>query len=83
MNLNRLVDEVADNADSFLSDVVGRKETRDAVADHVQENYPDLSRKEQTVVINGVLEILEGEDFFGSDYDDVPQRRGHGNVDDD
>ncbi len=82
MNLNNLVDEVANEADAFLVAVEGRKETRDAIADYVSENYPDLSRKEHNVVVNGVLQILENEDFFGVEHDEA-HPRGHGGVDDD
>ena len=83
MHLKSLVDEVANNADAFLVEVEGRKETRDAIADYVREQYPDLSRKEQTAVVHGVLDLLEGEDFFGDSYELASRRGGHGNIDDD
>lgn len=79
MNLQSLVDEVASEADAFLATVDGRKDARDAISDYLYETYPSLSRKEHTVVVNGVLEVLESEDFFGggpadgewSDRDDI------------
>ena len=82
MNLKSLVDEVANEADAFLVSVEGRKETREAIADYVSDNYPELSRKEHHVVVNGVIGILESEDFFGVEHDEA-HPRGHGDVDDD
>ena len=82
MHLKRLVDEVANDADSFLIEVEGRKETREAIAEYVREQYPDLSRKEQTAVIHGVLDVLEGEDYFGDGSELSSRRGGHGNIDD-
>ncbi len=82
MNLKGLMDEIANEADSFLAEVDGRKETREALADYVQDNYPDLSHREQNVVVSGVLSILEGEDFFGTDHEEAHRRGGH-DVDDD
>lgn len=83
MHLKSLVDEVANDADTFLIGVEGRKETREAIADYVREQYSHLSRKEQTAVVHGVLDLLEGEDFFGDDHEFSARRGGHGNVDDD
>ena len=83
MHLKSLVDEVANDADAFLIGVEGRKDTWEAIADYVREQYPDLSRKEQTAVVHGVLDLLEGEDFFGDDHEFSSRRGGHGNVDDD
>ncbi len=82
MNLNSLVDEVANEADSFLATVEGRKETREAIADYVSDNYPELSRKEHNVVVNGVINILESDDFFGVEHEEA-HHRSHGDIDDD
>lgn len=67
MKVRTLIDEVANDADEFLAAVDNRKEAREIISDYVDRQHPELSRKEHGEVVNGVLEVLDEEGFFGAD----------------
>lgn len=64
MNLNAIIDEVADGADDFLAGASNRSEARAGIAELLNADYPQLSQAEKSQVTDGVMAILESEDFF-------------------
>lgn len=79
MNLNAIIDKVADGADDFLAGASNRSEARAGIAELLNADYPQLSQEDKTRVTEGVMAILEDEDFFvgigsgGGDEDDEEQ----------
>ena len=64
MNLHAIIDEVADEADDFLAGASNRSEARAGIAELLTADYPQLSSADRTKVVEGVMAILEAEDFF-------------------
>lgn len=81
-DLRSLIDDIANRADDFLSGVKSRQEARAGIEELLTTDFPDLAGKDRTAVINGVMAILEDEDFFGiefvgdspADSDEAPDR---------
>ena len=66
MNLHAIIDKVADEADDFLAGASNRSEARAGIAELLNADYPQLEPVEKAKVIEGVMAILEEEDFFVS-----------------
>lgn len=81
-DLHTVIDDIANRADEFLAGVKNRPEARAGIEELLTIDYPDIVGKERTAVVNGVMGILENEDFFGSEFvgdsfaesDDTPER---------
>ncbi|MFA5058191.1 MAG: hypothetical protein WC485_08775 [Opitutaceae bacterium] len=67
MNLDRIIDEIASQADDFLAEASNRKEARAGVAELVNADYAALGAADRTAVIERVMAILDREGFFESD----------------
>lgn len=65
MDLREIIDEIASQADDYLANSPDRGEARAAVAELITTQFPDLSEKSRHVALDGVMHILEDEDFFG------------------
>ena len=65
MDLREIIDEIASQADDYLANSPDRGEARLAVAELITTQFPDLSEKARHVALDGVMHILEEEDFFG------------------
>lgn len=76
MNLNAVINDIADQADDFLDGVTKRDEARAAISEQLTIKYPKLNGIERTKVTDGVLAILDEEGFFelGSSSDDDGDR---------
>ena len=66
MDLHAIIDEVADEADDFLAGASNRSEARAGIAELLNADYPGLSPTDRVKVTEGVMAILEHEDFFAS-----------------
>lgn len=77
MDLHAIIDKVADEADDFLAGASNRSEARAGIAELLNADYPQLSAADKAKVTEGVMHILEDEDFFtgvrsdGSDAGDA------------
>ena len=75
MSLKPIIDDIANQADGFLDGVTTRSEARAAISEQLTIKYRTLSGIERSKVIDGVLAILDDEDFFelgaGSEADDA------------
>ena len=67
MDLEAIITEVADEADSILSGVFARKDARTILSEHLQINHDELPPDDRLVVIRGVMDILQKEGFFRPD----------------
>jgi hypothetical protein len=64
MKLHAIIDELADEADEFLAGAGSRSEARAGIAERLTIAYPKLAPDERAIVTDGVMKILEEEDFF-------------------
>jgi hypothetical protein len=70
MNMERIIDEAADEADEVLNGIRVAKEARPVIQEWISERHPELNGGDRTKVAAGVLSILQREGFF-----DVAERR--------
>ncbi|MEY4490156.1 MAG: hypothetical protein RIQ79_2664 [Verrucomicrobiota bacterium] len=70
MNLRPIIDEVASQADDFLAGVSDRTAARASIDEFVAQDYPKLRLPERKTIVNGVMDILEDEGFFGERFVD-------------
>lgn len=66
MEIASIVAVIADQADDILRGVASRREARATIGEHLSSNYQRLSEADRLKVINGVMGILEEEDFFAA-----------------
>ncbi|MGH8018977.1 MAG: hypothetical protein ACREIA_11910 [Opitutaceae bacterium] len=64
MNLQVIINDVADNADDFLGDAGTMIEARAAIRAFLADKFPSMSKPDSEQVIAGVLAILDEEGFF-------------------
>jgi hypothetical protein len=67
-DLRPIIDEIASRADDFLAGTKDRAQSRAGIAELLTMDYSMLSPTDRTIVITGVMSILEDEDFFGTEY---------------
>ena len=67
-DLRPIIDEIASRADEFLAGARDRAQGRAGVEEVITMDYPTLSPPDRTVVITGVMSVLEDEDFFGTEF---------------
>ena len=64
MDLRSIIDEIASQADDFISGAANRKEARAGIDELINADYPRLSAAERKKVAEDVMAILENEGFF-------------------
>jgi hypothetical protein len=67
-DLRAIAEEIASRADDFLAGAKDRKQARAGIAELLVMDYAALNPADRTTVTNGVMGILEDEDFFGAEY---------------
>lgn len=67
-DLRPIIDEIANRADEFLPGVRDRTQARAGIDEVITIDYPTLHPSDRTVVIAGVMSVLEDEDFFGTEF---------------
>lgn len=67
MDLDAIINEVADDADDVLSGISVRKDARTTLSEHIQANHAELPPDDRLIVVRGVMKILDKEDFFSAD----------------
>ncbi|HUG11229.1 MAG TPA: hypothetical protein VMM36_09455 [Opitutaceae bacterium] len=70
MNMERIINEAADEADEVLNGIRIQKEARPVIQEWISERHPELSGPDRMKVAAGVLSILQREGFF-----EVAERR--------
>ena len=75
MSLKPIIDDIANQADSFLDGVTARSDARAAISEQLTIRYRTLSGIDRSKIIDGVLAILDEEGFFnfgaGGESDDA------------
>ena len=67
-DLRPIIDDIAGRADEFLGGTRDRNQARAGIEEVITIDYPTLNPADRTVVITGVMSVLEDEDFFGTEY---------------
>jgi len=73
-DLRPIIDDIANRADDFLAGTRERPQARAGIEEILTMDYPTLSPVDRTVVVTGVMSVLEDEDFFGTEYVGDPFR---------
>ncbi len=68
MHVSALIDEIANQADEFLDGVTDRKQGRAGIEEFITMEYPELDAASRRQVADGVMAVLETEDFFGIEF---------------
>ena len=64
MDLDAIIDDIADRADDFLEGFSNRKDAQAGVREMITVEYPTLAPADREKVADGVMRILEKEGFF-------------------
>ena len=64
MDFRSIIEEIASQVDDFLAGIANRKEARAGIDELINADHPQLSPGDRKKVAEGVMAILEQEDFF-------------------
>ena len=81
MDLDAIINEVADEADDVLSGISVRKDARITLEEHIQANHAELPPDDRLIVVRGIMKILDNEDFFSADLTKTDSVWGPGSDD--
>lgn len=68
IDLRPIIEEIAFQADDFLEGVTSRDQARAGISELITLDYSDLTPTQRTKVTDGVMAVLENEDFFGTEF---------------
>lgn len=66
--LRPIIDELASRADDYLAGARDRAQARAGVEEAITIDYPGLDPIDRREIVTGVMQVLEEEDFFGTEY---------------
>ena len=67
-DLRPIIDDIANRADDFLAGDRDRSHARAGIEEVITMDYPTLQPADRTIVVTGVMSVLEDEDFFGTEF---------------
>jgi hypothetical protein len=67
-DLRPIIDDIANQADDFLADASDRKQARAGVEEFVTMEHGQLAPVDRKKVVDGVMAVLEAEDFFDTEF---------------
>jgi hypothetical protein len=67
-DLRHIIDDIANQADEFLADAKDRKQARAGIEEFITLEHAGLPPGDRKKVVEGVMAVLEQEDFFGTDF---------------
>ncbi len=68
IDLRPIIADIASQADDFLDGVTDRAQARAGIAELITLDFVELTPGQRTNVINGVMAVLESDDFFGTEF---------------
>ncbi len=68
MHLDAIIAEIADQADEFLAGVTDRAQARAGIAELIAMDWFTLGPADRKIVTDGVMAVLEAEEFFGGEF---------------
>jgi hypothetical protein len=81
-DLRPIIDDIANRADDFLAEASNRNQARAGIEELITIDYPTLNPADRSVVVKGVMSVLEEEDFFGTEFVGDPFSETDENADD-
>jgi hypothetical protein len=67
-DLRHIIDDIANQADDFLAGAENRKQARAGIEEFVTMEHAGLAPGDRKKVVDGVMALLEAEDFFGAEF---------------
>jgi hypothetical protein len=67
-DLRHIINEIAREADDFLAGATDRKQGRAGIEEFLTLEHPELNPATRKQIIDGVMAVLETEDFFGTEF---------------
>jgi hypothetical protein len=67
-DLRPIIEDIANRADDFLAGARDRPQGRAGIEEVITMDYPHLNPAERSMVVAGVMSMLEEEDFFGTEF---------------
>jgi len=68
MTLAHLIADIASRADDFLAGATSREQGRAGIAEYINLEHFHLTPEQRKQVTEGVMQVLEAEDFFGTEF---------------
>lgn len=68
MNLAAIIHDIAAQADDFLAEAKDRRQGRAGIEEFVTLEHPGLGAMDRKKIVDGVMAVLEDEDFFGTEF---------------
>lgn len=68
MDLATIIEEIAARADDFLAGATTRVQSRAGIEELLTMDYSFLNPADRATVVGGVMQVLEDEDFFDTEY---------------
>lgn len=68
MELHQLIADIASRTDDFLAGATSREQGRAGIEEYINLEHFHLTADERKQVADGVMKVLEAEDFFGTEF---------------
>lgn len=68
INYAAIIHDIAAQADDFLADAKDRRQGRAGIEEFVTLEHPTLGPVDRKRIVDGVMAVLEEEDFFGTEF---------------
>ena len=68
MELHQLIADIAGRTDDFLAGATSREQGRAGIEEYINLEHFHLTADERKQVADGVMKVLEAEDFFGAEF---------------
>ena len=68
MTLAQLIADIASRADDFLAGATSREQGRAGIAEYLNIEHFHLTPEQRKQVTDGVMRVLESEDFFETEF---------------
>jgi len=67
-DLRHIIDDIASRADEFLAGAANRAQGRAGIEEYITLEHHELAPDDRKKVVDGVMAVLEAEDFFGTEF---------------
>src|SRR5438093_2882415 len=68
IDLRHIIDDIANRADEFLAGATSRAQGRAGIEEFITLEHGDLAPDIRKKIVDGVMAVLEAEDFFGTEF---------------
>ena len=68
IDLRPIIADIADRADDFLAGASNRAQGRAGIEEYITLEHAGLAPEDRKKAVDGVMQVLEAEDFFGAEF---------------